>query len=887
MGMDRDSILRKAQKAFALAGERPETPEEKEAYRKGRALLAELARTEARDASGYKYLPAPLKADKRPFWKSGGKIEVVPWKEFFQVEKNEMVTYRIIPHASVSNNNKRLWRALYQMYAMYERPGSRLERDGFRFRYREKDAFWFDVVFRQQDGQKKVEFYVSTSEYQAKKLKRKMENKMDVTIQESDAAALAVPEDNTIIQEMRYLRHDIFSLNTNSQDSKTPIAGILNAVDELQDDGDFARISICAEAENRQKWVRSAGWAYEKLSKGKVPQRATVDSKRAAGAARTVVTGIINEINDLITDAFQALQNSFLKSDREYKREKVIEKGFSLEDEINSRRVSGTSADKMNLPVFKTRIRIAAHSADRLTRETIAETLGLAYTEIADNNELAGFRVRIGSRRYEIIEEMNSLHLSVRTRSDTNVNLMSTDELSKLALQMPTAELQRRYDAELSVKRRIETDIPAALRQVGGIYLGQAERKDQSFPIHMPTKNADEFYRGYVFIGGQGAGKDTAIKNWIVEGCIKHGIGAIIPEVIVEEGERGMADGIRDSLPPDKVIDIDLGNDDYIVPMDLTEVIAKLGRKGASRFADEMIDFMQIEGLSRTQKYLREAAKASGGSLFNIKRIIEDENFRMDVIEQLQAEGNERLAADLIAWGTNEDLGGKADPILNRLDMFFGNDTLYDVFAQPPKTDVDFAKWMQEGKVVIIRIPNRKLGELAAKTLVHWVTLKSFMTRMLMTKQEQQNGCFMVFNEPEQYATEGLTKLMGRIGTEGRKERLGSLYAFHHWNKLPQSLQDNLQGGGVQQFLFANDHIRTFELSRHRLEPTITVEEAARLPVYHAIVSVRAAGEMQNAFVCRMAPPVSKRFPQYDNSFLTARHARMYGRHWRDLQNIS
>ncbi|PUB17956.1 hypothetical protein C8K15_101155 [Paenisporosarcina sp. OV554] len=82
--------------------------------------------------------------------------------------------------------------------------------------------------------------------------------------------------------------------------------------------------------------------------------------------------------------------------------------------------------------------------------------------------------------------------------------------------------------------------------------------------------------------------------------------------------------------------------------------------------------------------------------------------------------------------------------------------------------------------MVIIRIPNRKLGEIATKTLVHWITLKTFMTRMLMDKEKQKNGCFIVFNEPEQCITEGLTKLMGLIGTEGRKERLGSLYAFHH-----------------------------------------------------------------------------------------------------------
>ena len=155
------------------------------------------------------------------------------------------------------------------------------------------------------------------------------------------------------------------------------------------------------------------------------------------------------------------------------------------------------------------------------------------------------------------------------------------------------------------------------------------------------------------------------------------------------------------------------------------------------------------------------------------------------------------------------------------------------------------------------------------------------MTRMLMAKEDHKNGCFMVFNEPEQYATEGLTKLMGRIGTEGRKERFGSLYAFHHWNKLPQSLQENLQGGGVQQFLFMNDHLKTFELSKHRFEETIPLEQAVKLPAHHAIISVRAGKELQPAFICNMKPPVKK---QFDNSFLTKRHARMYGRSWEELQ---
>ena len=792
---------------------------------------------------------------------------------------NEMIVYQIIPHSDVTNNNKRLWRIIYKMYEMYEKSSSRIERDGFKFTYREKDTFWFDVVFRQKDGKKTIEFYVATSEYQAAKLKRKIENKMDVTIKEANIEDLHVPKQNTVVQELRYLKHDIFSLNTNTSDVKTPIANLLNTVDEMLQDGDMARFSVCAEADNRSKWIKSAQWAYEKVQNGKIPQRPTINGKRLLYAVKVGIPAVINEINEFVTDVLQALSNSFLKSSKDYKKQPVIPKAFNLEEAGTARIERG----KGNLPVFKTHIRVATHSDDKLTRDSLSESLALSMQDLAETNELNSIKVN-GKRRKGIIDELNTLKLTATTRYDPNVNLISTDEMAKLALIMPNRELQLKYADALNVKKRKEVVIPAKLKDTNGIKIGQAELKDEKIDIYIPTDNPDSFYRGYTFIGGQGAGKDTAIINFIIEANLKHGISFVVPDAIVEEGGRGMADVIRDSLPPENIIDLNMNDDDYVPPLDLTEVVKALGRNGTSRFADEMIDFMQIQNLNRSEKYLTDAAKASNGSLFNIKRIIEDENFRADTIENLMKTNNMRLAKELLSWGDNNDLGNKCDSIIYRLNRFFGNERLYDIFAQKPLQELDFRKWMAEGKVIIIRVPNgRGLGEHAVKTLVHWITLKTFMTRMLMSKEEQKNGCFMVFNEPEQYESEGLSKLMGRIGTEGRKERLGALYAFHHWNKLSPSLQENLQGGGVQQFLFMNDHTKTFDLSRHRFEDTIPLEDAYKLPAHHAIISVRAGIELQPAFICKMSPPVKK---AYDNSFLTKRHCRMFGRQWTELQNV-
>lgn len=825
-------------------------------------------------------LPAEIETPKKvrkPWFNK--RITSIKWSDFFHIEQNQMVVYRIIPHANVANNNKRLWKALYKMYEMYESPGSRLEREGFKFRYREKDTFWFDVVFRQVNGQKKIEFYVSTSDYQAQKLKRKLENKMHVTIKEAFLEDVQIPTENTIVQEMKYLQHDIFTLNTNTTDTKTPISNIMNTLDELTEDGDMARLSICAEAENRQKWVRNAQWAFEKLGKGKTPQRPNMSGKRAVTAVKVGIAGVLNEINDLITDTFQAFSNVFFKSDKEFKKEKVIKKPHSLENEIGSTRVSH---EKANLPVFKTRIRVAAHSTDRLTRDTLAETLALSMADLTESNELHGVRIKVNGRRVDVINELNTMKLSTKTKTDPNPNIMSTDELSKLALQMPVKELQRKYVDALNTKTRVETDIPTVLQHKDNLLIGYAEQKDQQIPIGLQAYEKEEFYCGYTFIGKQGAGKDNSIQNFVYHGSMYHNISFVIPDWICQPGHKGMADGIRDLLPPEKIIDLDLANEDYIIPMDLTEVITKLGRKGGSRFALEMIDFMNLEGLARSEKYLMEAAKASKGSLSNIKRIIEDEEFRASRIEELIEEGHLRLADDLLKWGTNEELGNKCDAILNRLNMFFGDDTLYDIFAQPPKEEVNFEKWMKEGKVIILRMPKRKLGS-ASNVLSHWVTLKVLMTRMLMSDEDKEkHGCFLIFNEPEQVESKGLAKLMGRIATEGRKERLGSIFAFHHWGKLPDYLQDNLIAGGVNQFLFANDHKRTFEMAKERLHPTFTIEEALQTPKHYSIAILNTK-EPLPAFIVHMLPPRKERF---DNSFLTKRHAQIYGRPWAELQQI-
>ncbi|WML44100.1 ATP-binding protein [Neobacillus sp. PS3-40] len=880
------------------------------------------------------------------------KIESIKLSKYFAYQKNKMITYRIIPHISVTNNqNSKMWRVLHKMYEIYDKIPSRLSRNGFKFTFREKDSIWFDVIFRQENNEKKIEFYVSTSELWGKKFKEILENYMKVTIEEVETKAIEIPDSkNTVLQEIRLSRHDIFSLGVKASEQTTPIASLLTALDDISMDGDFARLSIYTETFDRKKWAQNGHWAHEKIQKGKVPVRARITPSKVQKALKTGISTIANEVYDVLNDIMDAISNTFFKSEKGFEKKKIIDKKHALIEELNSSTVTQKSTEKLNQPVFKTFIRVAAVTDNKLRGDLIANTISSAFSEIAGDNELLPFKIRLKSRKREVINELNTLHLSKNTKADGDVSLLSCDEIAKVAIQMPTSIIQQRYENELAVNKKVETDIsPIFIHKekkpgvrIGDIIInigsnnikfndkilkihelksnsilvGHSEFKGKEYPIGIPLSNPEETYKGYVATGGMGSGKDTFIQNFVTEAAINHNISFVVIDQVNKEGLQGMANGIRDSLPPEKVIDIDLSDENYLPPLDLTEVMEKLGRKGADRFANELIDFFQdLEGMGQSRKILRTFAQASNGSLYNIKRLLEEESFRKETAQRLRNEGKRRVAEEIEKfisenelvekrntkgevtssdWKCTKDgqksLDGKASAIFNRLDEFMGDSTLFEIFAQPPKAEMNLEQWMREGKVIIFRVPDRILSTVAVRTLVHWITLKVLMTRMLMTVKSQGNGAFIIFNEPQTYLSEnkGLAKLLSRIAVQGRKERLGSIFACHHLGQIKE-ISEDLISGGVNWLLFKNDNENTFKSLETQLQP-ITVETALNIPntktTRHAICIMNFGGERKPAFMVRMLKPSYERYKPYDNSFLTKRHSRLFGRHFDEIEKI-
>ncbi|MED1711682.1 ATP-binding protein [Bacillus thuringiensis] len=877
-------------------------------------------------------------------------FQLVSWDKFFEVEEEKVTVYRIIPHSTILNNQSyKLWRTLH---GLYTKMSERLQKDGMKLRYKTKERIWFDISFRSVEKgvnskgepilEKKIEFFLACPSHLAEHVKHHFEHhyrskNAGITLEEIEIESTHIPEECTNVCDLKLKKHNIFSIESDYSKQTTPISFLLNCIHDVRGN-DMAKISICAEPYNRLKWNSSSKIAFDKFQKGKTPKRTRIDGRNIFAAAfngldvlYTWLESMVNEIIDIVDSMGSKEKRDNYYEKQKHKQKSDLEKRKILIDG----KLSTSTNRKQNAPVFKTHIRVASHSINDVRREMTKRAIVTAFDQLSENNELES--IELSKKEVKAsLNEINNFKLTMYSKSDIDTNIFSNYELGKIT-QLPTSDLQREYEDSLIAKSHIETDIPSifihkeknkgvrigdilinigsnnitckenlqveAITKENGLLIGHSELKGNDFPISIPNKNPNEFYKGYVFQGQMGAGKDTAIQNFVVEGNLKHNIPFVIIDQVNKEGREGMANGIRDSLPPEKIVDLDLSNEKYLPPLDLTEVMKKLGKKGADRFANELIQFFDIDDMGQSKKILRNFAKACNGSLYKLQQLLEDETFRKNRIVELRKERNNRLADELDKYTSQYEynkkeelvctfdgqrsLDSKAAPILNRLDTFLGDDTLYSIFAQPPKEEMAFEQWMKEGKVILIRVPDRVLSQVAVKTLVHWITLKVFMTRLLMDNESQSNGCFIVFNEPQTYLKDnkGLADLMARIAVQGRKERLGSIFACHHIGQIKE-IADDLISGGVHWFLFKNDNKKTFESLETELKPNFDIETAMRTPKHHAINILNFGGDRKPAFLVKMLPPSYERYQAYDNSFLTKRHAELYGRKVEEIESL-
>ena len=803
--------------------------------------------------------------------------------KLFQPVPNEYVLYRLTPHQSVLNSTTRKFVAtLHDVFSMYDSPLSRLSWVKPTLYYRARDNWWWAMTVNSEEGSKpneplrRIQFYVAVTKTFADVLLTKFANHEQwskCTIEPVPLNTIMLP-DGADIHKLKYQRHNMFSLSYDYTRQTVPVREMMAVSQELRV-GEFAGLFGRFETVSRRKWRDLVDYAWGVWDNDGVPQRNSLDVAKLWASVWTLFEVMTGQIRSLIEDVMAGFEKVFFSAqDQATSRSEWQPLNPERQQILVNGTLSSYTQRKRNLPVYDVGLYAVAAAVSAERRGMIVRSLGSAFNELRGDNTLQPVPLKLNIRYGADWLQMD--------RHDCDPVMMSTEEVAKVC-QLPTREVQDEFKDELESNRRIEVEIPKVFLNQTGIYMGTATNRDQSFNIHLPTKNLDMLMTSRAFLGSPRMGKDMAAVNLVVEAHRKHGMGAVVLDVIDERnGHRGMADALRDHLPAESVIDLNLGDFDYPIYVGLDSAVQNMRneRIAGNRIATELVDFLMADDITnhQTREHLREAAKVCKGDLVGIRNLLVYKSLQASTIQELQKQGRDATFWVNYHTMTDQKQAQIYGPIITRLGVLMGDEVLRPIFCQRPNPELNIRKWMKQGKVVIYRIPSRDMGEMAVKTVMHWLVMTTFLTKLSMGGEDAPT--WLVLNEPHQYLSPGFIHFCQRLLAEGPKYRLAPVFLFHNFRQLPSDFVQILLSASLNWHVFKNTNANVYQELASYLEPTFTPQTAMdATKAYHYIACwLAATGEYQTPFMMAAPKLVWERYPTVDNSWLTKRHSRMFGR---------
>lgn len=492
---------------------------------------------------------------------------------------------------------------------------------------------------------------------------------------------------------------------------------------------------------------------------------------------------------------------------------------------------------------FDFAFRLIVKSKNERRRKQISRGILLALKQLNHDNELKERMIKpYKTKRF--IDDIKKGHIPTPFIFGKR-QIVTPPEIAHF-MKLPQRTLQESYPIIESVTGK-EIEIPNALKK-GGIPLGEVTFKGEKQQIYMPTNNHDELCLPRVAIGGMGTGKTRGFgANWILD-SIKNGFGALA----IDPAKGEIGEEIATALPADKYEIIKLGS----VPIALDWCEVKHSPRAKNRLANTVIGFFNTatdEAGAQTSRYIRAAVMAmQTGKLSEIMRIFEDENYRNEIVEDMQ-DGIHKMTLEDYSSMSDGKKAQILSPILNRLDTILGDQYLSECMESDES--LDMVELMSQKKAFIIDVPKSELGPEAVDLIVNLLSTKIDLA-MTLRKESNQHPFFVLFDEPHQFLKS--TKTWKSATVESRKWRIGYVWMFHSWEQIPRDLAEIIKSAGPHYHLYSCSK-RTFSDLTEEIAP-FTVEDGLKLKKFHAINVIRAGSDgVVKPVIAKMIPPPSSR----------------------------
>ena len=256
---------------------------------------------------------------------------------------------------------------------------------------------------------------------------------------------------------------------------------------------------------------------------------------------------------------------------------------------------------------------------------------------------------------------------------------------------------------------------------------------------------------------------------------------------------------------------------------------------------------------SKIEQYLRailiSLLDLKGATLADIPRMINDNDFRKAVVENMQNESvkefwlkeYEHSPASYRAQGTA--------PILSKVSALLSDPKLVRILTQRTKT-LSFRKIMDERKVLLVNLSEGQLGSDSVTLLGGLLTISLGLAAFSRADTTHRPNFWLYLDEFQNVTTRGTAELLSEV----RKFNLGLVLAHQYLAQLEFPIRNAVLGNAGSLICFRLGPLDT-PIFQKELMPKFQVVDLLNLPQFHAYVRLLIDGDVSRPFSATTLAP--------------------------------
>ncbi|AIY81790.1 AAA-like domain protein [Clostridium botulinum 202F] len=765
--------------------------------------------------------------------------------EYFKLTKPAYKYIQITPHKSIRNyNSSNIAKTIAHTYKSLDK----------RIR-REKNKLFFECDFKISyiiDIQNNdAKFYFLVPDPFITVLLEKIKeiwSKATVTILEDKIKSFS--EDAEMYQ-LSYKKEEAMSLQVDKK-SNEPLNSILSVMDVMKDDD---RITIvynflpCSQF----GWLQRYNETMDKIKNHKI-----IDKKQTS--PEYIIKSTLVNIIKLFNTFLQVLDD-FTGGSGEDSKESLYSSILGVLEQ--QKELSAATKRKKEQTILDTQIGIISESTDESRKVNNALSVCQAYRVLDEDNELI----------YKKINNKKAIDLE-KTSLGTTISTISTEEASNF-IQIPGRSLL--YSLGIKFIKVEEVKVPEKLRK-GYICLGNAKNKGTILAAYLED-DKEIGSLPLMLLGRQGGGKTTYMCNY-ANYCLSRNE-SIVHIDFIKNCEASKS--IERVVPKNRLVILDFSTEQGLQALAYNEIRftdnmswfekqALANKK--TELTLELINSINVNGDPLSAKMERYLCACTDIVYLNEKATLKDvincltnykyrESILKSIPEELQEELQDSIDTllELDEWSKaskdnpSEKIGtrdSKIEGILDRVTLLKRDFYLKKMFNKTPEGNIDFAKATEEGKVILVRMPQSKFKDYVKNVITTFLLTKCWLAAELRGElSEKTKRCHVLIDEISQTKTAEM--FMESKLTQTRKFGLKFVLTGQYLDQLEQQTIKSLKGAGCSFMLLKGAIKEDFQYFKDELDGTFEYEDLKDMEPFSSL-NVIQYSDGYSSFITKLPP---------------------------------